>query len=107
MKDPNVIIGLAVIPEKAAEIERIIANKSGRCTIIFFKDGGKEVVRCSKEDQFDVYVGAAIGIARHVYKTSSQFHKAVNKVLTIVEPKEKKPKKQAKEAKAKKEKKPE
>ena len=88
--NPEVIIGLAVVPQKTAVITKVISNEPGRCVIVEFSDGGKEVVHCAKEDVFDVYVGTAIAVAKHSYKTTSRFHKTVDAVLTTLKAKEKK-----------------
>lgn len=78
-----------------AAIEKVIANEAGKTVIVFFKDGGKEVVHCSKEDTFDVYVGVSVAISRHLNGTTSKFRRFVDKI-TIV-PKAKKAKESVKE----------
>lgn len=90
MSKPDVIIGLVAMPQKATQIVKVIADPKAKVVVVKFTDGATEVVHCSKEDEFDVYVGAAIAEARHKYGTTSKFHKAVDEVLTIVKPKAKK-----------------
>lgn len=90
MSKPDVIIGLVAVPQKAAQIVKVIADPKAKVVVVKFTDGATEVVHCSKDDEFDVYVGVAIAEARHKYGTTSRFHKVVNEVLTIVKPKAKK-----------------
>lgn len=90
MSKPDVIIGLVAMPQKATQIVKVIADPKAKVVVAKFTDGATEVVHCSKEDEFDVYVGVAIAEARHKYGTTSKFHKAVDEVLTIVKPKVKK-----------------
>lgn len=90
MSKPDVIIGLVAMPQKATQIVKVIADPEAKVVVVKFTDGATEVVHCSKEDEFDVYVGVAIAEARHKYGTTSKFHKAVDEVLTIVKPKAKK-----------------
>lgn len=92
MSKPDVIIGLVAVPEKATQIVKVIADPKAKVVVVKFTDGATEVVHCSKEDEFDVYVGVAIAEARHKYGTTSKFHKAVDTVLTVVKPKVKKAK---------------
>ena len=90
MSKPDVIIGLVAMPQKATQIVKVIADPKAKVVVVKFTDGATEVVHCSKEDEFDVYVGVAIAEARHKYGTTSKFHKVVDEVLTIVKPKAKK-----------------
>ena len=90
MSKPDVIIGLVAMPQKATQIVKVIADPKAKVVVVKFTDGATEVVHCSKEDEFDVYVGVAIAEARHKYGTTSRFHKVVDEVLTIVKPKAKK-----------------
>lgn len=90
MSKPDVIIGLVAMPQKATQIVKVIADPKAKVVVVKFTDGATEVVHCSKDDEFDVYVGVAIAEARHKYGTTSKFHKAVDEVLTIVKPKAKK-----------------
>lgn len=90
MEKTNVIIGLVAMPQKATQIVKVIADPKAKVVVVKFTDGTTEVVHCSKDDEFDVYVGVAIAEARHKYGTTSRFHKVVDEVLTIVKPKAKK-----------------
>lgn len=65
-------------------IRNIYANEEKKVVVVLFKDNTKEVVKCHKEDNFSVYIGVAIAIARHHFGTPSQFHKIVNKKTTYM-----------------------
>lgn len=75
---------------RTAKITKIVVNKVDRCTVVFFDDGKSENVKCSPEDEFDPYVGVAIAKARHEYGSTGAFHRAVDAVSLVVEPKAKK-----------------
>lgn len=94
MEKTNVIIGLVAVPAKTAQILKVISDAKKKIVVVLFTDGSKEIVKCSPEDEFDTYVGVAIAEARHKYGTSTQFHKAVDGVLTLVKPKKAKKKAQ-------------
>lgn len=92
MEKTNVIIGLVAVPSKTAQILKVISDPKKKIVVVLFTDGSKEIVKCSAEDEFDVYVGVAIAEARHKYGTTSKFHKIVDDVLTIVKTKKAKKK---------------
>lgn len=45
-------------------IEKIMFNKPA--TIIIFKDGGKSVAKCSKDDEYDPFVGYLVALVKYV-----------------------------------------
>lgn len=61
------------------DIKKIYSNEAKRTVAVLFKDGDKRVVHCSENDEFDVYVGVALAVARKVYGSSEKFHKLVEK----------------------------
>lgn len=91
MEKPNVVIGVGVtvVHKQTAQITKIVVNKPDRCVVVFFKDGKKENVKCSPEDEFDPYVGVAIAKARHEFGSTSAFRRAVDSIALVVEPKKK------------------
>ena len=91
MEKPNVVIGVGVtvVHKQTAQITKIVVNKADRCVVVFFKDGKQENVKCSPEDEFDPYVGVAIAKARHEFGSTSAFHRAVDSIALVVEPKRK------------------
>ena len=93
MNNTSVIFGLVAAPSKTAQILKVISDPEKKVVVVLFSDGTKEVVKCSKEDEFDVYVGVAIAEARHKYRTTSRFHRKVDRVLITLKTKTKKVKK--------------
>ena len=91
MEKTNVVIGVGVtvVHKQTAQITKIVVNKPDRCVVVFFKDGKQENVKCSPEDEFDPYVGVAIAKARHEFGSTSAFHRAVDSIALVVEPKKK------------------
>ena len=70
-------------------IRNILANEEKRLVTVVFKDGTHEIIKCSKEDHFDVNIGVALAIAQHIYGSKNKFHKVVvNKTKTIEKRKE-------------------
>ena len=62
---PNYVKGVYV-----DEIEKIV-------TVVFY-DGGREIVRCGENDEFDIAVGVALGVCRHLFG-HTQFYKHIVK----------------------------
>lgn len=88
-------IGVAIVApqNKDNEIIKVIADAGKKVTVVKFADGNVEVVKYSKDDDYDVYVGVALAKARHEAGSNTAFHKAVDKLLVNVKPKVKKVKK--------------
>lgn len=97
MKNPEIIIGLVAVPQKATQITKVIVDEARRNVIVKFSDGKTEVVHCDEEDVFDVYVGVALAEARHKYGSTSKFRKHVDSLAVVVN----KPKVTTKKAKKK------
>lgn len=73
-------------------VEAIYANKKSKVVVVKFKNGDKEIIKCSKDDDFDVTVGVALAISRHIFGSHAKFYKnIVEAKTTYVE--DKKPKK--------------
>ena len=53
-------------------IERVIFNKPA--TVVFWKDGTKTVVRCSKNDKFNKTMGLAMAICKKVYGNKGTYN---------------------------------
>lgn len=58
-------------------IERIIFNDPA--TIVFFKDGDKQVVKCSEDDIFDEETGVAMAIVNKLYGNRTKFLKDIKR----------------------------
>lgn len=56
-----------------------------------FPDGETYVSHCSKEDHFDIEVGVALAIARHLYGSRTAFLKAIKEDSVIHDPEPVKP----------------
>ena len=87
-------IGVTVVApqKKDSEIIKVIADAAKKITVVKFADGSVEIVKCSKDDDYDVYVGVALAKARHEAGSNTAFHKAVDELLVTVKPKVKKAK---------------
>lgn len=84
-------------------IRKVYSNSKEKIVAVVFEDGSREVVKCTKEDNFDVRVGVALALAQRVFGSKTQFHKFVNKMTTEVGTKEepKKVTKRTRKAKSK------
>lgn len=76
------------IPE---DIQAIFVTESIKRVVVLFKDGSKEIVDCSKEDNFDVKIGVALAICNHIFRTKTQFHKFVTKKAKYIDKKVEEP----------------
>ena len=69
-------------------IRNILVNEEKRLvTVVFSDDGSHEIIKCAKEDHFDVKVGVALAIAQHIYGSKTSFHKDVDKKTKFLEKK--------------------
>ena len=66
---------------KNYEIKSITVNKEKQIVTVVFADGGVEMTKCCEEDKknFDVNIGVALAIAKHLYGSKNRFHKEVVK----------------------------
>ena len=60
-------------------ITKIIFQQKKAC-IVFWADGTKTVVKRKETDKFDKYSAVAQAIAKHLYGSTSTFHKMVDSV---------------------------
>ena len=68
-------------------IKKVIFNEPA--TIVFWEDGTKTVVKCSKRDTYDYEKGIAMAIAKKVFGNTNNYYKKIKNFL----PKEEKQKK--------------
>lgn len=69
------------------EVKKVIANDNA--VIVFFDDGRKKVMRCTKGDKYDIETAVAFAIAQKAYGSNSAFKKSVAKVLVDCREKQK------------------
>ena len=62
-------------------IEKVIFNPPA--TVIIFKDGTKEVVKCSKDDEFDAENGFAQAMMNIMFGSRSNFKRFIEKYEEI------------------------
>ena len=58
-------------------VDKIYVDEDARTVVTVFADKTKEVVKCSENDEFDVVVGVALGIARRLFGNHTNFYKKV------------------------------
>lgn len=63
---------------KFVDVKRII--HSGPCTIVFWEDNTKTVVRCSENDIYDEYSAFCSALAIKLYGTNSHLKKVIERV---------------------------
>lgn len=68
--------------------DRIV--KSGPCTIVFWKDGKKTVVRCPADTVPNDYEAFTAALAIKIFGTNSQVKKLIQRLTVIQPPKAKK-----------------
>ena len=73
--------------------------KSGSCTIVFWKDGTKTVVRCPADTVPNDYEAFTAALAIKIFGTNSQVKKLIQRLTVIQPPKEKKKKAESAEDK--------
>ena len=57
-------------------VKKVIINPPA--TIVIWKDGRKEVVKCSKDEDFNAEVGVAMCFMKRIFKSRNQFTKLVD-----------------------------
>lgn len=90
MSKPDVIVGIVAMPSKKVQATKIVADYIRKRVTVLFSDGGKEVVDCHQEDEFDVVIGYSIAVTRHMAGSSGAVRRDINSVLLEVKPKFKK-----------------
>lgn len=58
-------------------IQGVYVDEVKRIVVVKFYDNSIEKVHCSKEDDFDPAVGAALAISRHIFGSHTKFYKRV------------------------------
>lgn len=61
------------------EISRV--EVSGPCTIVYFSDGSKEIVRRTESDSDNLEIAILYAVAKHCYGTNSKMHKHLYKLI--------------------------
>ena len=90
MSKPDVIVGIVAMPTKKVEATKVVADYIRKRVTVLFSDGGKEVVDCHAEDEFDVVIGYSIAVTRHMAGSSGAVRRDINSVLLEIKPKIKK-----------------
>lgn len=54
---------------------------SGPCTIVYFSDGSKEIVRKTESDSDNLEIAILYAVAKHCYGTNSKMHKHLHKLI--------------------------
>ena len=60
-----------------SEPASVTVNEAKRVVCVVFKDGSKQLVRCSPEDQFDPEIGVALAIARNQCGSKTRLRKLI------------------------------
>lgn len=63
------------------EVKQILV--SGPCTIVFWGDGTKTMVRCKECTPFNPYNAFTAALAKKIYKTNSQVNKILDRKLKV------------------------
>lgn len=61
------------------EISRV--EVSGPCTIVYFSDGSKEIVRRTESDSDNLEIAILYAVAKHCYGSNSKMHKHLYKLI--------------------------
>lgn len=77
---------LSYSARKEHEIKKVIFNEPA--TIVFWADGTKTVVKCSKDDGFDPEKGLAMAIAKKFFGNENGYSKNIKKWVDIYEDKD-------------------
>lgn len=54
---------------------------SGPCTIVYFSDGSKEIVRKTESDSDNLEIAVLYAVAKHCYGSNSKMHKHLYKLI--------------------------
>lgn len=60
-------------------ISRVEVN--GPCTIVYFSDGSKEIVRRTESDSDNLEIAILYAVAKHCYGSNSKMHKHLYKLI--------------------------
>ena len=61
------------------EISRVEVN--GPCTIVYFSNGSKEIVRKTESDSDNLEIAILYAVAKHCYGSNSKMHKHLYKLI--------------------------
>lgn len=64
-------------------VKRILI--SGMCTIVFWLDGTKTIVRCQADTKPDIYNAFTAALAKKIYGSNSQIKKIIQRSIQIQE----------------------
>lgn len=71
----------AIYGSKIPMVKRILV--SGICTIVFWVDGTKTIVRCKAGTEFNVYHAFTAALAKKIYGSNSQVNKIIKRKIQI------------------------
>lgn len=71
-------------------IKSIQVNEEKRLVTVVFTDGDVRIVKCNKEDNFDVMVGVSLAVTEHLFGSKTKRAKFITEKAKIVKVKEKK-----------------
>lgn len=73
---------------KTPNISKVVSNPEQKFVLVWFDEDKEPVkVQCDEEDTFDPYVGVSIAMSKRLFKSTTQFRKAVDDVLIEQKPK--------------------
>lgn len=84
VNDVNLIHG--IYSRRKHEIKKVIFN--GPATVVYWGDGTKTVVKCSKDDEFDPEKGLAMAIAKKFFGNENGYSKNIKKWVDTYEDKD-------------------
>ncbi len=73
--------------ERVLVPERIL--KSGPATIVFWRNGQKTIVKCSKGTEPDDYSAFCAAFTKHIFGTNSKIRRILKDITVVQEPKKK------------------
>ena len=77
------IFGQKVYKPDIPEPVRVLYN--GPCTIVFWSDGTKTIVRCAGDQEFDTYSGFVAAFAKKMFGSTSRVKKMLRKISNVEE----------------------
>lgn len=66
-------------------IQTVHVNEDKKIVVVVFKDGDRQIVKCSKDDEFDVEVGFSLAFTRHMFKSKTQVRKFIAKNAKVIQ----------------------
>lgn len=71
-------------------IKKVFVNLEERIVVVLFSNDEKEIVKCSENDDFDVTIGVALAVCRHLFGHTNFYKKIVGKKTYYQQKREKK-----------------